>query len=201
MFSCQSEKTEEQVLPETETNITNEEPTEIVNGVIRQSMVEWTGYKTNEKIGVTGKFDVVQVKNVKEGNTAEEVLQGAEVFAMVSTINSDNQARDQKLVDVLFGAMNASSSIKGVLNFKEGKTYLTLTLNKVNKEYEVKSSFENNVFTIEADIDLLDFNANTAVEALNTACLDLHKGADGVSKTWSEVHIKGQIEFSEMFGK
>ena len=40
-----------------------------------------------------------------------------------------------------------------------------------------------------------------ALEALNQACLELHKGADGVSKTWSEVHIKGQVEFSDSFGK
>ena len=40
-----------------------------------------------------------------------------------------------------------------------------------------------------------------ALEALNQACLELHKGADGVSKTWSLVHIKGQVEFSDSFGK
>lgn len=47
----------------------------------------------------------------------------------------------------------------------------------------------------------MDFNTGKAMEALNQACFELHKGADGVSKTWSEVHIKGQVEFSDSFGK
>ena len=94
-----------------------------------------------------------------------------------------------------------TKEIKGQIHFRDGKTYLNLTLNKSSKEYEVKSTFENNVFTINGTIDLLDFNASKALEALNQACLELHKGADGVSKTWSEVHIKGQVEFSEGFGK
>ncbi len=200
-FSCEKQHVEEPVAEQVENQATMEEPTEIVNGVIRQSMIEWTGYKTNEKIGVSGKFDVVQVKNVQEGNTPEQVLEGAEIYAMINTLNSDNQARDQKLKDILFGTMRQTGQVKGVLKFRDNKTFLTLTMNKESKEYEVKSTFEKNIFTIEADVDLLDFNANTAVEALNAACLELHKGADGVSKTWSEVHIKGQIEFSEMFGK
>ena len=74
-------------------------------------------------------------------------------------------------------------------------------MDRVLEEYEVKSTFENNVYTIETDVDLMDFNAGKGLEALNQACLELHKGADGVSKTWSEVHIKGQVEFSDSFGK
>ena len=97
--------------------------------------------------------------------------------------------------------MTNTSEIKGQLHFREGKTFLNLTLNNTSKEYEVKSTFENNVYTIETDVDLMDFNAGKALEALNQACLELHKGADGVSKTWSLVHIKGQVEFSDSFGK
>ena len=94
-----------------------------------------------------------------------------------------------------------TGEIKGQLHFRDGKTFLNLTLNNASKEYEVKSTFENNVFTIETDVDLMDFNTGKAMEALNQACFELHKGADGVSKTWSEVHIKGQVEFSDSFGK
>ncbi|WP_333663154.1 hypothetical protein [Chishuiella changwenlii] len=203
-YSCNN-KTEEQPKEEQVENQqteTTEEPTEIVTGVIRKSNVEWMGYKTTEKVGVPGHFDVVLVKNVnEEGKTPQEVLEGADIVALVSSLNSDMIVRDEKLKDILFGNMINTKEIKGQLHFKEGKTFLKLTLNNTSKEYEVQSSFENNVFTIEADVDLMHFNANKALTALNTACLDLHKGADGVSKTWSEVHIKGQVEFSESFGK
>lgn len=203
-YSCNN-KTESQPKEESvevEQVETTEEPTEIVSGVIRKSNVEWTGYKTTEKVGVPGHFDVVLVKNAnEEGKTPQEVLEGADIVALVASLNSDMIVRDEKLKDILFGNMIDTKEIKGQLHFKEGKTFLKLTLNNASKEYEVKSTFENNVFTIEGDINLMDFNANKALAALNEACLDLHKGSDGVSKTWSEVHVKGQVEFSESFGK
>lgn len=204
LSSCNN-KTEEKVVTPHENTVQNptvEEPSEIVEGVIRKSGVEWTAYKTTEKVAVTGHFDVVLVKNAKEdGKTPQEVLEGADILASIPTINSDNIDRDQKLKDILFGSMANTTEVKGQLHFREGKTFLNLTLNNTSKEYEVKSTFENNIYTIDAVVDLMDFNAGKALEALNQACLELHKGADGVSKTWSEVHIKGQVEFSDSFGK
>ncbi|HJD86621.1 MAG TPA: hypothetical protein K8W08_04040 [Empedobacter falsenii] len=203
LINC-TNKSEEKVVEqhEVKTEATLEEPTEIVEGVIRKSGVEWTAYKTTEKVAVSGRFDVVLVKDAKEdGKTPQEVLEGANIIASVATLNSDQIDRDQKLKDILFGNMINTSEIKGQLHFREGKTFLNLTLNNVSKEYEVKSSFDNKTFTIEADVDLMDFNTAKAMDALNQACLELHKGADGISKTWSEVHIKGQVEFSDSFGK
>lgn len=203
LMNC-TNKSEENVVEqhEVKTEVTLEEPTEIVEGVIRKSGVEWTAYKTTDKVAVSGRFDVVLVKDAKEdGKTPQEVLEGANIIASVATLNSDQIDRDQKLKDILFGNMINTSEIKGQLHFREGKTFLNLTLNNVSKEYEVKSSFENKTFTVETDVDLMDFNTTKAMDALNQACLELHKGADGVSKTWSEVHIKGQVEFSDSFGK
>lgn len=203
LMNC-TNKSEENVVEqhEAKTEVTLEEPTEIVEGVIRKSGVEWTAYKTTDKVAVSGRFDVVLVKDAKEdGKTPQEVLEGANIIASVATLNSDQIDRDQKLKDILFGNMINTSEIKGQLHFREGKTFLNLTLNNVSKEYEVKSSFENKTFTVETDVDLMDFNTTKAMDALNQACLELHKGADGVSKTWSEVHIKGQVEFSDSFGK
>ena len=203
LINC-TNKSDEKVVEqhEVKTEATLEEPTEIVEGVIRKSGVEWTAYKTTDKVAVSGRFDVVLVKDAKEdGKTPEEVLEGANIIASVATLNSDQIDRDQKLKDILFGNMINTSEIKGQLHFRDGKTFLNLTLNNASKEYEVKSTFENNVFSIETDVDLMDFNTGKAMEALNQACFELHKGADGVSKTWSEVHIKGQVEFSDSFGK
>ena len=201
-FSCTENKVKENVnTPIEEVVVTQEEPSDIVDGVVKNSVVKWTGFKTTEKLAVNGTFDAVQVTDTKEGTTPEQVLEGAKVRVVVSSINSGAEDRDGKLKMILFGAMENTADIYGVINFKGGKTYITFTLNNVSKEYEVASKFENNVFTINTTVDLANFNANAAVEALNTVCGDLHKGADGVTKTWSEVEIVGAIEFSEEFGK
>lgn len=202
IFSCTEKKVEGTVdAPATEVVVSQEEPSDIVDGVVRNSIVKWTGFKTSEKLAVSGTFDAVQVSETKEGNTPEEVLQGAKIRVAVSSINSGLEERDGKLKMILFGAMENTSDIFGVISFKNGKTFIKFTLNNVSKEYEVKSTFENNVFTIQTTVDLVSFKANSAIEALNTACGDLHKGVDGVSKTWPEVEIEGSIEFSPEFGK
>jgi len=201
LFSCAENKAEEVVETAVEEiEVSQEEPSDIIDGVIKQSTVKWTGFKTNDKVAVSGTFGAVQVSNTKKGTTPEEVLQGAQVRVVVSSIDSGLEERDGKLKMILFGAMENTSDIYGVINFKGGKTYITFTLNNLSKEYEVQSKFENNIFTINTTVNLAHFNANAAVDALNKACEDLHKGADGITKTWSEVEIEGQIEFSEEFG-
>ena len=202
VLSCTENKVEESVQqPIEEVVVTQEEPSDIVDGVVKNSVVKWTGFKTTDKVAVSGTFNSVQVSDTKEGTTPQEVLQGAKIRVSVSSINSGVDERDTKLKMILFGSMSNTSDILGVINFKGGKTYITFTLNNLSKEYEVASKFENNVFTINTTVDLARFNANPAVEALNNACADLHKGADGVTKTWTEVDIEGSIEFSDSFGK
>lgn len=202
IFSCTENKTEDLVQePVTEIEVSQEEPSEIVEGVVKSSTVNWTGYKTTEKMPVSGTFDAVQVTDTKEGNTPEQVLEGAKVRVSVSSINSGAVDRDGKLEMILFGAMENTSDVFGVINFKDGKTYITFTLNNVSKKYEVASKFERNIFSIKTTVDLVDFNAIPAIDALNKACEQLHKGPDGVTKTWSEVEIEGAIEFSDSFGK
>ena len=46
---------------------------------------------------------------------------------------------------------------------------------------------------INASMDLNNWQAQVALESLNQACLELHRGADGVSKTWDEVIINAKI--------
>lgn len=202
IFSC-SEKTKEEIVDTKEiaVEVSQEEPSDVVEGVVKNSSVKWTGFKTTEKVAVSGTFDAVQISETKEGTIPEEVLQGAKVRAVVSSINSGLEERDGKLKMLLFGAMANTTDIYGVINFRNGKTYITFTLNNLSKEYEVQSKFENNVFTINATVDLAAFKAEEAVESLNKACGDLHKGADGITKTWTEVDIEGTVEFTEGFGK
>ena len=202
-FSCSKENSNDDYAQEpiSEIEVSQEEPSDIVDGIVKSTNVNWTGFKTNDKIAVSGSFDGVRVVNTKDGTTPEEVLDGAKVIVSVASINSGLNERDGKLKMILFGAMENTSEIYGTINFRSGKTFIRFSMNNNSKEYEVKSTFINNKFTIETKVDLLDFNASTALEALNNACSDLHKGPDGVTKTWSEVDIVGEIEFTESFGK
>ena len=46
---------------------------------------------------------------------------------------------------------------------------------------------------LEGTLNLEDFKAESALASISEACFDLHKGADGISKTWSEVGISAVV--------
>ena len=43
--------------------------------------------------------------------------------------------------------------------------------------------------SMEAILNLDNWKAQVALEALNEACEDMHAGSDGITKTWSDVKI------------
>jgi hypothetical protein len=159
------------------------------------TQVNWTAYKTTDKVGVNGKFIQLELKNTQSGETPETVLEGASFSIPVSSIFTDNPDRDGKIKQFFFSVLRNTEMIGGTFNFRDGKCFMTLTLNDVTKQLEVAHTFSNKKFTVNHTLNLEDFGALGAVESINKACYDLHKGPDGVSKTWSEVEISGSVLF------
>jgi hypothetical protein len=62
-------------------------------------------------------------------------------------------------------------------------------MNKIKKDVVGEYTLEDANFSFTATIDVLDWKAGSAITALNTTCKDLHTGADGKSKLWSEVDL------------
>jgi polyisoprenoid-binding protein YceI len=177
---------------------TEEIKTEEVAGlkiVSDSTKIGWVAYKTTEKVGVKGAFTKIEIENTQSGDTAEKVLEGATFSIPVSSLFTDNEVRDGKLKSIFFAALKNTEMIGGAINFREGKCFLTLTLNDVTKQMEVPYTYTNKLFSLNSSINLEDFGGQTALKAINTACYDLHKGPDGVSKTWSDVAINGSVLF------
>lgn len=187
--SCKKE--EKVVIPEEETPL-------VVAGLqIDQdsTKVSWTGYKTSEKVAVEGSFQKIELTNFQNGTTPETVLQGARFSIPVSSLFSNNEDRDNKLKTIFFGTMKNTELISGMVNFKDEKCLLTLTLNDVTKQIEIPYTYENKKFAMNTTIKLADFSGESALAAIHKACFELHKGADGISKTWDEVAIAGSVLF------
>ena len=189
--SCKKEDKQEETPGE-------EVKTEATSGlqiISDSTKVNWTAYKTTDKVAVGGSFKQIELKNNQNGATPESVLEGASFSIPVSSLFTNNEDRDSKLKTIFFAALKNTEMIGGAFNFREGKCFLTLTLNDVTKQMEVPYTFENKKFAISSTINLDDFGGQAAIEAINKACFELHKGADGVSKTWSEVAINGSVQF------
>ncbi len=164
--------------------------------------VSWTGYKTNEKIGVGGVFDSVAYTPVaKSGENFRSILVGSSVVIDTTTVNSKDKGRDEKLAKFFFGMMsdkNINAKIVDIQADKKvkdaprtGVVSVEVEMNGVKKVVPMKYSFSNDVFEAKGSIDVLDFSASKALSSINQSCFDLHKG-----KTWSEAGIgfKTKIE-------
>ena len=188
LVSCKNEEKIDSVVEESKDEIG-------LRVVSDSTKVSWTAFKTTEKVDVGGKFTSLEIKNTLSGTTPEAVLEGASFSIPVSSIFTDNPDRDGKIKHFFFGVLKNTEMIGGTFNFRDGKCFMTLTLNDVTKQLEVTYSISEKKFMVKHTLNLEDFGALDAVASINKACYDLHKGPDGVSKTWSEVEISGTVLF------
>jgi len=160
--------------------------------------VNWVAYKFTEKTPVEGGFDEVKITGFQTLNSLDKLFNGLSFEIPVSSLNSNNPERDEKIKKTFFGNLNETPVLKGyVVSVNGDELVLSLSMNGLTKEVVGKSTYANGVYTFTAKLDLNIFNAGGAVQALNKLCYDLHIGADGISKLWDEVEIRFQCTVNE----
>lgn len=153
------------------------------------TFVKWTAYKTTSKVGVGGLFKTIKFENRKGGSIAE-AYNNLEFTIPVSSMTTNDEVRDQTLFKSFFGVLVDTKNITGKLTFdKDDLCTASITMNGVTKEVPLHYFAGESEIDFTADINLEDWDATGAVESINKVCEQLHKGADGISKTWSEVAI------------
>lgn len=171
--------------------------TEAIYSLVADSTkASFTAYKTTDKIGVGGTFKTVNITKSNTGSTALEALNGTEFNIPVSSLftNDPTATRDAKILEFFFGVMKNTELISGVLKVEGDKASLDVTLNGETANIPLETEkLADNKFTFTGIMNLENWNALDAVVSINKACEALHTGADGVSKTWSDVEIKGQV--------
>ena len=160
--------------------------------------LKWTAYKSTDKIGVGGEFGKINVKDVSLSDSPEGVIDAVSFSVPVSSLFTGNTDRDWKLVNLFFGVMDQTEFIKGTFHALEGdassgKGVMDLVMNGKTADLPYGYTIERDSMFISAKMNVLEWNGQEAMDSLNLACYDLHKGADGVSKTWSEVDIKASV--------
>ncbi|WP_194767150.1 YceI family protein [Tamlana sp. I1] len=154
--------------------------------------VKFTAYKTTDKVGVGGEFTTVNFDE-KSGATPEEALNNLKFSIPVSSLftNDATNTRDAKIKTSFFGAMLDTDLITGTIKYVNGSVVASVTMNGEtnNLPMDVKITDERRV-TLTGTMNLAEWKALDALASLNKVCFDLHKGADGVSKTWEDVAIE-----------
>ena len=74
---------------------------------------------------------------------------------------------------------------------------MKITMNGVSKDLPITFKISDDLIIIDAEMDINNWNAQVALEALNDACEDLHTGSDGESITWSmvKINVSSKVKF------
>ncbi len=161
--------------------------------------VQWTAYKTTEKLPVGGKFTKLEVKGKDSAKTLAKMIEGLTVHADMTSVDTANPARDKTLAEFFFHKL-APTTAEGRIthyNEKKGTAELSLKFNGHKKMIPLKIEVAGEEVTATGEMDILNFKAEKAFESLHNQCKDLHKGKDGVSKTWSTVNLTLKGHFTK----
>lgn len=150
------------------------------------------GFKYTEKAEVKGYFKDFTIEGTKIADTAEEIFANATFSVPVNYLETNDLGRNRRIRDEYFGNMSNSTNLTGkVIKFNTDSSTIDveLTINEITKPVTLNYALSGDTINLMGSIDILDFEASAALEAINKACEALHKGSDGISKTWSDVNL------------
>ena len=156
-----------------------------------KTTIQWTAYKTTDKIGVKGTFNYFESENKDKASSIEEIISTTKFKIPTSSVFSGNAPRDVLIKTYFFGAMMNTDTIYGSFSSaKDGKGLVAIKMNNVEFENDFTYSFRNDSLKINASLLLDNWNGYTALSSLHEQCFDKHTGPDGVSKTWPDVDLE-----------
>ena len=173
---------------------------------IENTKVIWNAYKTNDKIKVVGYFNEFSCdRENQEFSSIEDLVTGLKFSVKSSSSSSGDPMRDQNLQDHFFKYLTDDFVINGTLNQVVNDS-IDVTFDVFGQTKQIRLAFLyhiipgcpyfDHIVEIKGSINLeSQFDALKAYNAISNKCYDLHKGADGIPKTWKQVdvHVKALV--------
>ena len=192
-YSCSSE-------PETPGNSNPPVTKEVIKEEIHdytlgEVMVKWTAFKHASKAQVGGKFnsDSIETSGFNEGTNLIDAIVGTSFKIPTSTTSTGDKTRDYKIVASFFNTMANTKYITGTISNmdKNGTGNVLLKMNEIEIEKNFNWELDKNNFEfyLKTSINVFDWGAQAALDALNKVCLEQHTGPDGVNNLWPDVDI------------
>lgn len=159
------------------------------------TVLEWTAFKFTEKTPVAGTFNEIRVEGMEKSDDPKKMIESLKFTISTISVETQNDDRNAKIAKTFFGTINTEEITGRVKSLKDdGKATIVIKMNNVNQDVVGDYTLEDGKFSFNATIDVLNWKAGNGIEALNTLCKDLHTGADGKSKLWSEVDLSFTTE-------
>ncbi len=185
LIACKNEKSSQ---------VETEKPVVQFQASEQGSSMEWTAYKTTDRVPVKGSFKDIRIVSSKPGEDAAGTLSDLGFEIPVNSIFTNDTIRDGKLKKFFFAVMENSMTLKGKFNVEtESSGKLEISMNGLSKTLPFDYEVDQDTIHVNATMDLNEWGAQAALESLNEACKVLHTGPDGVSKTWNDVALNAKI--------
>ena len=108
-------------------------------------------------------------------------------------LTDEYKTRDYKIVTSFFNTMANTKYITGTISNmdKNGTGNVLLKMNEleIEKNFNWELDKNNFEFYLKTSINVFDWGAQAALDALNEVCLEQHTGPDGINKLWPDVDI------------
>jgi len=151
----------------------------------------WAGYKTTDKLKVLGSFQEIKTNHSDQKfSSIDELVNGITFSINSKSSESGDPIRDTNLRDYFFNYLTDNFQINGdVLEYNDAFMTANIDVLGVDRQVKFSHSIVNNVLKLRAVISLDELGAYKAYNSISAKCYELHKGPDGVSKTWDEVNV------------
>tara|TARA_B100000282_G_scaffold285298_1_gene250681 strand:- start:925 stop:1563 length:639 start_codon:yes stop_codon:yes gene_type:complete len=196
LFLCYSCSSDQETSKEPTTVDSKEVKIEDVHDfTIGEVMVKWTAFKHASKAQVGGKFDSdsIETSGFKGGTNLIDAVMGTSFKIPTSTTSTGDKTRDYKIVTSFFNTMANTKHITGTISSidKNGTGNVLLKMNELEIEKNFNWELDQKTFEfyLKTSINVFDWGAQAALNALNEVCLEQHTGPDGVNKLWPDVDI------------
>ena len=155
--------------------------------------IKWTAFKHSAKAQVGGKFKSAEVKGFTESTNLSTAITGVTFKIPVASTSTNDKVRDYKIVNSFFNTMVDTDSISGrILSIDDngsGKLVINMNGQEVEKQYKWEMDQSSKEIYLKTSIDVLNWGAQSSLDALNEVCLEQHTGPDGKNVLWPNVDI------------
>ena len=156
-------------------------------------IIKWTAFKHTAKAQVGGAFKSAVVKGFTESTNLNTAVSGVTFEIPVNSTSTNDTVRDYKIVNSFFKTMVNTDNITGKIISVDNNGTGLLAINMNNVEVQKTFSWEMDQTTkeiyIKTAIDVLNWGAQSSLDALNEVCLEQHTGPDGKNILWPNVDI------------
>ena len=160
--------------------------------------VNWIGYKTNDKTPGSGSFSEFSSDRENQSfNSIDDLVDGLNFSISSLSSSSADDIRDLNLKNYFFKYLTDNFKINGTLGrpINDSIDVYFDVLEKNNpirfaySTYLTTSKYSNKIIQVKGKLNLVNQFNGEAFNSIHKQCFDLHKGSDGISKTWEEVDV------------